>query len=195
MTQLILATRNAHKAREFAEILGQKFEVRDLTNEAELAPVEETGHSFEENAMLKAVEASAQIPGLIVADDSGLEVDLLHGAPGIYSARYAGEKATDAENIEKLLGELAKVKSTSLPSARFRCCLALARDGSVLETFEGVIEGVIVKAPRGAQGFGYDPVFQPEGFDRTFAEISPALKNRISHRALAIHELRHGLIG
>ena len=195
MTQLILATRNAHKAREFAEILGQKFEVSALTNEAELAPVEETGHSFEENAMLKAVEASGQIPGLIVADDSGLEVDLLHGAPGIYSARYAGEKATDAENVEKLLGELAKAQSTSLPSARFRCCLALARDGSVLETFEGVIEGVIVKAPRGAQGFGYDPVFQPEGFDRTFAEISPALKNRISHRALAIHELRHALIG
>ena len=194
MTQLILATRNPHKTREFAEILGQKFEVRDLTNEAELAPVEETGHSFVENAMLKAVEASGQIPGLIVADDSGLEVDLLHGAPGIYSARYAGEKATDAENVEKLLGELAKVQWTSLPSARFRCCLALARDGSVLETFEGVIEGVIVKAPRGAQGFGYDPVFQPEGFDQTFAEFSPALKNRISHRALAIHELRHGLI-
>ena len=194
MTQLILATRNAHKTREFAEILGSKIEVRDLTNETEFTPVEETGHSFEENAILKAVDASGRFPGLVVADDSGLEVDLLHGAPGIYSARYASERATDAENVEKLLNELAKVKSALPPSARFRCCLALARAGRVLETFEGMIEGVIVKATRGTHGFGYDPVFQPEGFDQTFAELSPALKNRISHRALAIHELRHALV-
>ena len=194
MTQLILATRNAHKTREFAEILGSKIEVRDLTSETEFTPVEETGHSFEENAILKAVDASGRFPGLVVADDSGLEVDLLHGAPGIYSARYAGERATDAENVDKLLNELAKVKSAMPPSARFRCCLALARGGSVLETFEGMIEGVIVKATRGTHGFGYDPVFQPEGFDQTFAELSPALKNRISHRALAIHALRHALM-
>ena len=193
MHRLLLATRNSHKTREFAEILGDQFEVCDLANAAELPVVEESGLTFEANAILKAVEASKHCPGLVVADDSGLEVDALQGAPGIYSARYAGEHATDATNVAKLLGRLAEC-DPGLHSARFRCSLALAQGGKVLETFEGVVEGTIVDAPRGRAGFGYDPVFQPRGFDQTFGELSPAEKDRISHRARAIQSLRAALL-
>ena len=193
MHRLLLATRNSHKTREFAEILGDQFEVCDLANAAELPVVEESGITFEANAILKAVEASKHCPGLVVADDSGLEVDALQGAPGIYSARYAGEHATDATNVAKLLGRLAEC-DPGLHSARFRCSLALAQGGKVLETFEGVVEGTIVDAPRGRAGFGYDPVFQPRGFEQTFGELSPAEKDRISHRARAIQSLRAALL-
>ena len=193
MHRLLLATRNSHKTREFAEILGDQFEVCDLANAAELPVVEESGLTFEANAILKAVEASKHFRGLVVADDSGLEVDALQGAPGIYSARYAGEQATDATNVAKLLGRLAECDH-GLHSARFRCSLALAQGGKVLETFEGVVEGTIVDAPRGRAGFGYDPVFQPRGFDQTFGELSPAEKDRISHRARAIQLLRAALL-
>jgi XTP/dITP diphosphohydrolase len=191
--RLLLATRNSHKTREFAEILGDPFEVCDLANAAELPVVEESGLTFEANAILKAVEASKHFRGLVVADDSGLEVDALQGAPGIYSARYAGEHATDATNVAKLLGRLAEC-DPGPHSARFRCSLALAQGGKVLETFEGVVEGTIVDAPRGQAGFGYDPVFQPRGFDQTFGELSPAEKDRISHRARAIQFLRAALL-
>lgn len=193
MHQLLLATRNAHKTREFAEILGSGFAVNDLADAAELPLVEETGLTFEANAILKAVEASRYFQGLVVADDSGLEVDALDGAPGIYSARYAGEPATDAANVAKLLRELAEC-GPGPHSARFRCSLALAQEGSILETFGGVIEGTIVNAPRGRAGFGYDPVFQPQGYDQTFAELSAAEKNRVSHRARAIRSLRTALL-
>ena len=193
MHRLLLATRNSHKTREFAEILGDQFEVCDLANAAELPVVEETGLTFEANAILKAIETSKHFAGLVVADDSGLEVDALQGAPGIYSARYAGEHATDATNVAKLLGRLAEC-DPGLHSARFRCSLALAQGGKVLETFEGVVEGTIVDAPRGRAGFGYDPVFQPRGFDQTFGELSPAEKDRISHRARAIQSLRAALL-
>jgi XTP/dITP diphosphohydrolase len=195
MHQLLLATRNSHKTREFAEILGDGFAVRDLTGATELPAVAETGLTFEANAILKAVETSRHFPGLIVADDSGLEVDALQGAPGIYSARYAGKEATDAENIAKLLAEIARCgPAAALLPARFRCSLALARDGKLVRTFAGVIEGLIVTAPRGAKGFGYDPVFQPEGFKQTFAELSAVNKNRISHRAQAVRSLRETLL-
>lgn len=193
MHQLLLATRNSHKTREFAEILGDGFNVHDLADVAELPVVEETGLTFEANAILKAVETSKHFPELVVADDSGLEVDGLDGAPGIYSARYAGEHATDAANIAKLLAELTRRDPTP-HSARFRCSLALARQGEVLGIFEGVIEGTIVSAPRGSAGFGYDPVFQPQGFRQTFAEISAVEKNRISHRARAIRLLQTALL-
>jgi XTP/dITP diphosphohydrolase len=193
MRQLLLATRNAHKTREFAQILGAEFEVRDLASEPETAPVEETGLTFAENAILKAVAISKQFPALVVADDSGLEVDALAGAPGIYSARYAGARASDAENVAKLLAELAR-RAASSRGARFRCALALAREGKVLGIFEGVVEGTIVRTPRGTGGFGYDPVFQPAGFTQTFAELFPADKNRISHRARAIESLRAALL-
>jgi XTP/dITP diphosphohydrolase len=192
MHQLLLATRNSNKTREFAEILGHGFDLRDLTEERELPPTTETGNSFEANASLKAVEASRHFPGCVVADDSGLEVDALGGAPGIYSARYAGENATDGANMAKLLGELAERNPPH--SARFRCCLVLAREGQILGTFEGVIEGTITGASRGSAGFGYDPIFQPLGLEQTFAELSAVDKNRISHRAQAIRLLRKALL-
>ena len=194
MRQLLLATRNPHKTREFAEILGDEFVVRDLSTETEVPAVEETGATFAENAILKAVATSRHFPGVIVADDSGLEVDALNGAPGVHSARYAGEGATDKQNVAKLLAELTALPNSQPFAARFRCLLALAREGKVLRLFEGVVEGVIVETPRGADGFGYDPIFQPAGLAQTFAELLPTEKNRISHRAQAIHLLRKHLL-
>jgi XTP/dITP diphosphohydrolase len=191
--RLLLATRNPHKTREFAEILGDGFVVRDLSDELDLPVIEETGATFEENAILKAVAASQQFENDIVADDSGLEVDALNGAPGIFSARYAAEGATDAENIAKVLGQLVNSGNTS-PAARFRCVLALARRGKVLGVFEGAVEGIIVPGPRGEAGFGYDPIFQPRGYEQTFGELSASEKNKISHRARAIRSLRAALI-
>lgn len=190
MRQLLLATRNAHKTREFSEILGPDFVVRDLSAEADAPVVEETGSTFAENAILKAVAISNWFGGLVVADDSGLEVDALNGAPGVFSARYAGEGATDQENIARLLAELHRSGARSPFTARFRCVLALAREGEVLETFEGAVEGTIVEPARGEGGFGYDPVFQPAGLTQTFGEIAPEEKNRMSHRARAIRLLR-----
>lgn len=194
MRQLLLATRNPHKTREFAAILGEEFAVRDLSEELDVPAIRETGVTFAENAILKAVATSRQFPELVVADDSGLEVDVLNGAPGVYSARYAGGDASDMENVAKLLAELKEHPGSRPHSARFRCVLAIAREGKVLGTFEGVVEGTIVDAPRGSTGFGYDPVFQPMGFTQTFAELSPAEKNRISHRARAIKLLRANLL-
>jgi XTP/dITP diphosphohydrolase len=189
--QLILASRNAHKLREIERILGPRFVVGDLSSRDEVAEIDESGSSYEENAILKAVTVSRQLPGLIIADDSGLEVDALGGAPGIYSARYAGANASDKEKIAKLLSRLAKVdvQSDQRP-ARFRCVLAVARDGQVLATFEGVVEGKIAERPRGSHGFGYDPVFIPNGFKETFAELPEQVKNNISHRAKAIRKLQ-----
>jgi XTP/dITP diphosphohydrolase len=193
MRHLLLATHNAHKTREFSEILGADFVVRDLSGEPEAPAIEETGQTFAENAILKAVAISKRFPALVVGDDSGLEVDLLAGAPGIYSARYAGAGATDRNNIERLLSELCPFRDRDSWSARFRCVLALAREGKLLETCEGVTEGIIVAPPRGEGGFGYDPVFQPEGLTETFGELRATEKNRISHRARAIGQLRIAL--
>ncbi len=193
MHQFLLATRNSHKTREFCEILGAGFAVRDLSAELDVPAIEETGSTFAENAILKAVGISKQFPGLVVADDSGLEVDALGGAPGVFSARYAGPKAKDHDNIERLLSELCGRSLTGPPSARFRCVLALARNGELLDTFAGAVEGTIVDEPRGRDGFGYDPVFQPAGLTKTFAELSAVEKNRISHRAQAIRLLRDAL--
>lgn len=193
MHPLLLATRNAHKTREFCEILGNEFVVRDLSAEPDAPEIEETGATFEENAILKAVGISQRFPGLVVGDDSGLEVDALEGAPGVYSARYYGPGAKDSDNIARLLSELHKLSLDRPRSARFRCVLALARDGELIEFFEGVVEGAIVELPRGTGGFGYDPVFQPAGLTETFGEIAPEKKNRISHRANAIRLLRAAL--
>ena len=193
MRHLLLATRNAHKTLEFAEILGSNFVVRDLSGESEAPVVEETGSTFSENAILKALAISKRFPGFVVADDSGLAVDLLGDAPGVYSARYAGAGATDEENIARLLSELRGLPDNEPINARFRCALALAREGELFDTFEGAIEGTIVDPPRGESGFGYDPIFQPIGSIQTFAELSSAEKNRISHRARAIQLLRAAL--
>jgi XTP/dITP diphosphohydrolase len=188
MIRLLLATRNAHKTREFAKILGEGFEITDLCGATDVPEIEETGSTFAENATLKALGASQGREGLVVADDSGLEVDALDGAPGIYSARYAGEKASDQTNVEKLLRELAR-QSTAKRTARFRCVIALARDGKLLGTFEGIAEGAIIDPPRGRDGFGYDPVFLPNGFDQTFAELPSQTKNEVSHRGRAARKL------
>ena len=186
-----MATRNPHKTRELQQILGSDFTVRDLRAHSEISEIAETGTSFEENAKLKALAVSRKLPGLVAADDSGLEVDALGGAPGIYSARYAGANATNKERIDKLLEELARIDAKKEQrSARFRCELALARNGDVLGTFEGIVEGQIADRSRGSHGFGYDPIFVPNGFQQTFGQLRPAEKNQLSHRARALKKLR-----
>ena len=170
--------------------------MRDLGAHPEISEIPESGTSFEENAKLKALAASTQLPDLVIADDSGLEVDALRGAPGIYSARYAGANATDNEKIATLLRELSRVGVTDdTRRARFRCVVALARNGNLLGTFEGIAEGNIADKPRGNRGFGYDPIFVPEGFEQTFAELPAEVKNTISHRAKAIRALADRLRG
>jgi XTP/dITP diphosphohydrolase len=193
--ELLFATRNANKTAEIRKILGPQFEVNDLAEHPEIPHIAETGKTFEDNAILKAVTVSKHIPGFVVADDSGLEVDALDGAPGIYSARYAGPDPSDNEKIEKLLDQLGRVgASKDARRARFHCVLALAGKGEVLGKFEGLVEGQIADRPRGSHGFGYDPIFIPNGFQRTFGELEPAEKNRLSHRARALEKLRVFLI-
>jgi XTP/dITP diphosphohydrolase len=192
MTRLLLASRNRHKVREIQDILGPGFEVHDLSDHPEIPEIVESGKTFEENAVIKALAVSAKCDGLVLADDSGLELDALDGAPGVVSARYAGEGATDQENIEKLQREL-KGSGKGARSARFRCVIALARSEKIIGTFAGAVEGVIIDAPRGHDGFGYDPVFVPNGFSETFGELPAKTKNQISHRAKALAELRAGL--
>lgn len=190
MIELIVATRNTHKTREIQYILGSDFRVRDLGALPDVSEVPESGKSFEENAKIKALAVSRQLPALVIADDSGLEVDALGGAPGIYSARYAGPNATDREKINKLLGELARVRAKEAGRcARFRCVVALARNGNLHGTFEGIVEGRIADEVRGDSGFGYDPIFIPEGTKQTFSELPNEVKNAISHRAKAIRAL------
>ena len=206
MQHLIVATRNAHKAREIQRILGPDFAVRDLSDYPQISKTAEMGKTFEENAILKAAAASKELPGLVIADDSGLEVYALDGAPGIYSARYAGQNASDKENIDKLLGELSRramwhnfascdsgagqvANLRHFASGRFCCVIALAHEGELLGTFEGTVEGTIVERASGSHGFGYDPIFVPNGFGQTFAELPPKVKNRISHRTQATRAL------
>jgi XTP/dITP diphosphohydrolase len=188
--ELVVATRNRHKTREIQHILGPEFMVRDLRAGPDVPEIPESGTSFEQNAKLKALAASRQLPGLVIADDSGLEVDALGGAPGIYSARYAGANATDRDKIDKLLREVERVRATGNGRrARFRCVVALARNGDLLETFEGIVEGRIADEARGDSGFGYDPIFIPEGLEQAFGELPTEVKNTISHRAKAIRAL------
>jgi XTP/dITP diphosphohydrolase len=187
--ELLVATRNKHKTREIQHILGPAFMVRDLADTA-IPQICEHGTSFEENAKLKALAASRHLPALVIADDSGLEVDALGGAPGIYSARYAGANATSRDKIDKLLRELARVRAIGDGRlARFRCVVALARNGDLLGTFEGTVEGRIADEARGDAGFGYDPIFVPDGFEKTFGELTTEVKNTISHRGKAIRAL------
>ena len=187
---LLVATRNAHKTEEIQRILGPQFNVTDLAAHPEIPHIAESGTTFQENAILKAVAVSKRMPGFVIADDSGLEVEALGGAPGVHSARYAGMNATDQEKTDKLLEELTRVGATkNARRARFRCVLALACKGNVLGAFEGIIEGQIADRPHGSHGFGYDPIFMPEGFQQTFGELAPAEKNQLSHRARALEKL------
>jgi len=185
MHHLLLATRNRHKTTELAAMLGPCFQVEDLNAHPEMPETPETGATFLENATLKAVAASRFFGDdrLVLADDSGLEVDALDGAPGVLSARFSGEGATDLKNLELLLVKLQGVPNRA---ARFRCVIALARAGELAASFDGACEGQIIDAPRGKDGFGYDPVFVPEGGTLTFAEIPAEAKNSMSHRAKAM---------
>ncbi len=186
MHRLLVATRNRHKTTEIAAMAGSRFTVEDLTLYPDLPEVDETGATFLDNATLKALAASRHAPGWewVLADDSGLEVDALQGAPGVRSARYSGENATDRANLERLLAQMGNSPDRA---ARFRCVIVVAREGERLAYFEGACEGRIIETARGVQGFGYDPVFVPEGETRTFAELPSEMKNRISHRAKALN--------
>lgn len=185
---LLVSTRNAHKVGEIRSILGPRFHVSDLSILSGMPDVEETGDTFEDNATLKAVAASLHFDGWVIADDSGLEVDALGGAPGVRSARYAGVQSDDAANNALLLKNLLPFQSGER-NARFRCVIVLARNGRKLAAFSGAVEGAIIDSPRGAGGFGYDPLFVPMGFSETFAQIGSELKNTLSHRARALQGL------
>jgi len=187
--QLLLSSRNAHKLQEVREILGNSFKVVGLDAIPNFPEVEETGVTFEDNATLKAVAASMQFDGWVIADDSGLEVDALNGAPGVYSARYAGEKSNDAANNALLLKNLEAIRGKDR-SARFRCVIVLARAGRKLAAFSGAVEGVIINQPKGENGFGYDPLFVPDGHCESFAQLGGEIKNTLSHRARALEKLR-----
>jgi XTP/dITP diphosphohydrolase len=191
LTKLLVATNNPGKVREFEELLaGVPVAITYPAQEQLVLKVDECGDTFEENARIKAL-AYAQASGLLtLADDSGLEVDVLGGAPGVRSARYAGHDATDRDRNRKLLAELADVPEASR-SARFRCVVALVQPDGTVHTEEGTCEGMIGHAPRGEHGFGYDPLFIVEGQGgQTMAELAPELKNRISHRARAVRAAR-----
>ena len=196
MPDLIIATHNAHKTGEIAAILAEHFDlVSDLTACPEISPAEETGSTFEENAVIKALAASRERPAAIVlADDSGIEVDALNGAPGVYSARFSGPGATDRSNREKLLNDLgaAGIRGKDR-SARFRCVLVLARAGEVIARFEGAVEGVIANEEQGENGFGYDSIFIPDGFSHTFGQLPAETKHRLSHRGRALERLKEWL--
>lgn len=190
MPKLLVATRNSHKTRELRELLGEEFELEDLTAYPEMQEVAEAGITFEENATIKALTVAKYSSELVLADDSGLEVDALDGAPGVYSARYAGPAASDEENLEKLLRELRRCDPGGIRrTARFRCVIVLAQKDRVLRVVEGSVEGIIVDVPRGRDGFGYDPIFQPAGGNKTFGQLEARAKNRISHRAKAVQAL------
>ena len=184
---LVIATRNRGKLLELRAIVGElPLKLLDLRSFPSVRAVPETGTTFVENASFKAAGYAVQTGEMTLADDSGLEIDALDGAPGVLSARYAGEGASDAERVDRLLAELSQVKSGER-TARFISVIAIAnREGVILNLSTGVCEGLIASAPRGANGFGYDPVFIPRGFEQTFAELPPASKNRISHRGKAL---------
>ncbi len=185
MKTLLLATRNEGKLREFSALLAnQGIAIETLVPHPELDEVEETGKTFAENAKLKASEYARLVGVWTIAEDSGLSVDALDGAPGVLSARYAGVHGDDTANNEKLIRELQGVENRR---ARYVCAIALARpDGEIAVCAQGVCEGRIVDEPRGAGGFGYDPYFIAEGEVRTNAELPPDEKNAISHRAHAL---------
>ena len=185
---LTIATGNKHEAQEIAAILPAHFVVRTLADYPALPEIEETGSTFAENARLKACGISAAIEGLVLADDSGLCVDALGGAPGVFSARYAGEHGNDAANNAKLLADLATMPAGTPATARFMCAMCLAEGGQVKAEFIGSVEGCITSSPAGEHGFGYDPLFVPAGYNCTMAELPAEQKNAISHRANALKQ-------
>lgn len=188
--KLVVGTNNAGKIKELNELLaGLPVELFGLNGFENIADVEETGATFAENAELKAKSYARQTGLLSLSDDSGLEVEALGGAPGVFSARYAGENATDEDRIVKLLDELAATGDEAR-RARFVCVMAVAdAHGEIRFRAEGICEGKLALVSRGANGFGYDPIFIPDGFEQTFGELSSTVKAEISHRARAITKI------
>ncbi len=186
MKQLVFATNNAHKLEEISAMLGDKIELLSLKDIGCTADIPETADTLEGNAMLKAEYIHEHFGKDCFADDTGLEVEALNGAPGVFSARYAGGDGHNSEaNMQKLLQDLQGVENRK---AQFRTAICLIKDGKK-HLFEGIVRGEIIKEKRGGAGFGYDPIFVPEGYSETFAELGNDVKNRISHRALAVEKL------
>ena len=191
MKDIVLATRNINKVRELKEILKRsslELNILSLADFAHVPNIPEDGESFRENAVKKAVFAARETGKLAIADDSGLEVDALAGRPGILSARFAGEEASDKENNEKLLAMLRDITDRRR-QARFVCFMAIANPEGLIGVVEGNCSGTIVRSEIGSGGFGYDPLFQPMEYNKTFAELSPEIKSRISHRARAMEKV------
>jgi len=188
--EIVIASTNLHKVREFREMLKslKGLDVLSLHHFPSYVQPPETGATFKENAILKAVHAAAELNKWVLADDSGLVVPSLGGAPGVYSQRYAGEEATDAENRQKLLSALESKQDLDR-SAYFECCLALANPSGLVKCVTGICEGTLLKEERGRHGFGYDSLFVKNDYDKTFAELDEATKNRISHRRKALEKL------
>lgn len=187
MKKLIIASNNQNKIREIKSILATEYdEILSLKDAGIKIEVTEDGASFYENAKKKAVEISKLTPGDVMSDDSGLCVEALDGAPGIYSARFAGEHATDEQNNEKLISEL---KGKENRNAKYVCAIVIANGGKEKFFAEESCDGVIIDEPKGKNGFGYDPYFYDENYKMTFAELDPEIKNKISHRAKALKKI------
>ncbi len=184
-TKIVFASSNNHKLDEIRPLLPAQFELLSLADINFADEIEETGKTFEDNAELKANAVFNATKQLCFADDSGLEVDALEGKPGVKSARYAGEPVDHQKNIELLLSNMKGRKNRK---ARFKTIVCLRFDSKTF-FFEGVVNGLITEEPRGLNGFGYDPVFMPDGFQQTFAEMSLEDKNKISHRKMAITKM------
>ncbi|MCA1056356.1 XTP/dITP diphosphatase [Rossellomorea aquimaris] len=188
--RVIIATKNKGKAKEFENMFAPfGYEVQTLLDLPHIEDVEETGTTFEENAILKAETVAKELDALVIADDSGLSIDALEGRPGVYSARYAGEEKNDEANMDKVLEELKDVPGGDR-SARFHCVLAIAGPGIETRTVHGTCEGEILQERRGTKGFGYDPIFFVPSLGKTMAELSPEEKSSISHRGNALKKLR-----
>jgi XTP/dITP diphosphohydrolase len=187
---LCIATRNAHKVQELAPVLAPYWTVKCTADYPEMTDIdiEETGDTFLANATLKAISTSQIVPDHVLADDSGLECDALNGAPGVFSARYGGIPSSVERNNAKLLQELERAGAMSPEQrrARFRCVLVLAFEGAVVASFDGACEGTIGLDLKGTHGFGYDPLFTPQGYTRTFGQLSDKTKMTLSHRGLAL---------
>ena len=194
-TELLIATRNQGKLTEIHELINHlPLALKSLLDFPNTTEVEETGATFEENAAIKATDYALQTGLWTLSDDSGLEVEALGGAPGIYSARYAGPAASDMERVELLLKELART-GDPFRRARFVCAVSIADPtGRIVNLSEGVCDGLIAFHPRGEGGFGYDPVFIPDGYEQTFGELSSEIKGLISHRARALAAMRDFLL-
>lgn len=191
MKQLIVATKNNGKADEFKTFFkAYPIKVLSLLDLPEAVPdIDETGTTFEANAAIKAEEIAARMQIPVLADDSGLVIDALNGKPGVYSARYAGEPTDDQKNITKVLEELTGI-TIEKRGARFVCVLAIAAPYKGTVFYHGTCDGTIALEPKGENGFGYDPIFTPKGYQQTMAELDPSVKNEISHRSRAINDLK-----